>query len=89
MTGTSSGGKKFAAKMLAIDPDYYKKLAAKRKRPAGGKNSRGSFKKGNKFARMGGLASRRGKANVPGVIIPKDAKTIDDIGLTFEEHGNA
>lgn len=89
MAGTSSGGKKFAEKMLAIDPDYFRKLAAKRKKPTGGKNSRGSFKKGNPFAKMGGQSSRRGKARVPGVIIPKNAKTIDDIGLTFEEHGNA
>lgn len=89
MSGTSNGGRKFAAKMLAKDPDYFRKLAAKRKRPTGGKNSRGSFKKGNKFARLGGMASRRGRAKTPGVIIPKNAKTLDDVKLTLEETGNA
>ena len=84
MTGTKRGASKFAQKKLAEDPEYFKKLGARRKKPAGGKNSKGSFKKNNPFARLGGKASRRGPAKVPGVIIPEDAKTLDDVILTLE-----
>lgn len=62
MSGTSKGASKFAKQKLAEDPEYFKKLAAKRKKPVGGKHSPGSFKKGNAFASMGGRAGKRGKA---------------------------
>jgi len=62
MSGTSKGASKFAKQKLAEDPEYFKKLAAKRKKPVGGKHSPGSFKKGNAFASIGGRAGKRGKA---------------------------
>ena len=81
MSGTKKGATKFAQRMLAKDPDYFKKLGARRKKPTGGKNSKGSFKKNNEFAKLGGSVSKRGPAKIPGVFIPEDAKTIDDIKL--------
>lgn len=49
MSGTKEGGKKAAAKNLASDPDYYRKIGAK-----GGRNSPSTF------ITVPGLASRAG-----------------------------
>lgn len=85
MAGTKKGASKFVQRKLAEDPDYFKKLGARRKKPVGGKNSKGSFKKNNPFARLGGKASRRGPAKNPGIVsIPEDAKTIDDVKITLD-----
>lgn len=62
MTNTSKGAKKFAAKKLAEDPDYFKNLARRSRKPRGGKHSPGSFKKGNPLAAKGGKAGKRGPA---------------------------
>lgn len=67
MTQTPKGAKKFASKKLAEDPDYFKKLRAKAKKPTGGKHSSGSFKKGQSTAAQlkGGKTGKRGPAKVP------------------------
>lgn len=62
MAGTVEGGKKTAAKNLAKDPDFYKKIGAK-----GGRNgTTGGFAANPELARIagtiGGRISRRGKA---------------------------
>lgn len=75
MTGTKKGARKFTAKMLAKDPDYFRKLQQKAKQPRGGKSSPGSFKKGNEFAAKGGRAGKRGSG-----------KNIKTIGRTLEDH---
>lgn len=55
MTNTSKGGKKFAARKMADDPDYFANLARKNK------GSRGKpFKKGNSFGTKGGKIGKRG-----------------------------
>ena len=61
MSGTVSGGKKAAAKNLARDPDFYKKIGAK-----GGRNgTTGGFAANRELARIagakGGRISRRRK----------------------------
>ncbi len=60
MSGTNKGAKKFAAKKLAEDPDYFRNLAKRNRKPRGGAASPGSFKKGNEYAAKGGKASKRG-----------------------------
>lgn len=60
MAGTKKGAKKFAAKKLAEDPDYFKNLQRKAKKPRGGAASPGSFKKGNTLSIKGGKAGKRG-----------------------------
>jgi uncharacterized protein len=60
MGGTKTGGYKVREKLLAKDPDYYKKLGQ-----LGGKKSRGGgFQKGDpktvKSGSIGGSRSRRG-----------------------------
>lgn len=64
MSGTAKGGKKGAAKILARDPDFYKKIGAK----GGKKGTTGGFaagEAGRERARVagakGGSISRRGK----------------------------
>lgn len=62
MSGTVSGGKKAAAKSLARDPDFYKKIGA-----IGGRNgTTGGFAANRELARIagqkGGRISRRRKA---------------------------
>ena len=64
MTNTKKGGKKFAQKKLAEDPDYFKKLSARARKPRGGKASPGSFKPGNTISVKGGKASRRGSVKL-------------------------
>lgn len=59
---------KFTRRVMAEDPEYFKKLAARRKTPTGGRNSTGSFKPGNSFASMGGKASKRGPSRKRGSI---------------------
>lgn len=61
MAGTKEGGRKAAAKNLARDPDFYKKIGAK-----GGKNgTTGGFAFDRELARIagakGGRISRRTK----------------------------
>ena len=61
MAGTMSGGKKAAAKNLAKDPDFYKKIGSK-----GGKaGNTGGFAANRELARIagrkGGLTSRKTK----------------------------
>lgn len=61
MAGTVAGGKKAAAKNLANDPEFYKKIGTK-----GGKNGNtGGFYANRELARTagakGGRKSRRGK----------------------------
>lgn len=62
MSGTAAGGQKTSAKILARDPDHYKKIGAK-----GGRNGKtGGFAANPELAReagrLGGLKSRRGPA---------------------------
>lgn len=62
MAGTIEGGRKAAAKNLAKDPDFYKKIGSK-----GGKNGNtGGFAGNPELARIagskGGKISRRTKA---------------------------
>lgn len=62
MSGTVAGGKKAAAKNMAKDPDFYKKIGA-----IGGRNGNtGGFAANPELARIagtkGGRISRRGKA---------------------------
>lgn len=59
MSGTSKGGKKAAAKLLAKDPDYYRNLAKRAKRPRGGNSTPGSF--ANDPARASVAGSKGGK----------------------------
>lgn len=63
MGGTREGGIKARDKLLAEDPDYYKKIRAKVKNPVAGKKAKGSFTKGSERARLagakGGRRSRR------------------------------
>ena len=66
MSGTTAGGLKAAAKNLARDPDFYKKIGT-----TGGKNGRtGGFAANPALARIagmrGGRVSRRGKATKQG-----------------------
>ena len=83
---TKESAAKARASLLAKDPDYYKKLVAKRKTNPGGKNSPGSFKKANKYSRIGGMAGKRGpRSATPGVDIPEDAQRIEDVKLVMEE----
>jgi len=63
MAGNTEGARKFAARKLKEDPNYFKKLSAKVKKPRGGKASSGSFKRGNPFAALGGKASKRRKVD--------------------------
>lgn len=61
MPGTVAGGQKTRAKVLAADPDFYKKIGA-----IGGANGNaGGFAANRELAskagRIGGLKSRRGK----------------------------
>ena len=69
MGGTHEGAKKTAARLLAKDPDYYKKLRAKHKKPTGGLHSSAGFDKDPARARLagskGGKASKRKKATTP------------------------
>lgn len=62
MGGTKDGAKKRTAKLLAQDPDYFRRIGAKGKK--GGKLSPGSFT--SETARVagskGGRVSRRGPA---------------------------
>lgn len=64
MAGTVAGGKKAAAKNLANDPDFYKKIGAK-----GGKLGRtGGFAANPRLARIAGakggrISKRRGVKN--------------------------
>lgn len=66
MAGTIEGGKKAAAKNLANDPDFYKRIGA-----IGGRNGHtGGFASNPELARLagakGGRISRRGKKmNIP------------------------
>lgn len=82
MSGTSKGAKKFAKKKIAEDPDYFKNLQKKAKRPRGGKASPGSFKKGNKYAAKGGKAGKRGPGKVTAA---KDVDLGDGVKLDFIE----
>jgi general stress protein YciG len=63
MSGTPKGAKSFAQKKLAEDPDYFKKLAQRSRKPRGGKHTSGSFAKGSKRNQIagskGGKLSRR------------------------------
>lgn len=81
MSGTSKGAKKFAQKKLAEDPDYFKNLQRKAKKPRGGKASPGSFKKGNAYAAKGGRAGKRG----PGKVTSGDVDMGDGVKLDFIE----
>lgn len=55
MSGTVSGGKKAAAKNLARDPDFYKKIGA-----IGGKNgTTGGFAANRELARIAGAKGGR------------------------------
>jgi hypothetical protein len=83
MAGTSKGARKFAAKKLAEDPDYFKKLQKRVKKPRGGKASPGSFKPGNRYAALGGKASKRG----PGKTLTANPDVVLDgsNGLDFIE----
>lgn len=82
MAGTKNGGQKFAAKKKAEDPDYFKKLSAKAKKPRGGRASPGSFKPGNKISAKGGKAGKRGPAKVASVI---PGSVLDAYPLHYEE----
>lgn len=81
MAGTSKGARKFAQKKLRDDPDYFKNLSRKSKKPRGGKASPGSFKKGNEFAAKGGKAGRRGPSKTHHL----SHETLEDFPLEFEE----
>lgn len=85
MSGTSKGGKKAAAKLLAKDPDHFKKLQSKSKKPRGGKASPGSFKPGNPYAAKGGKASKRG----PGKKVVVDDTEFEAGHLQYEEASDA
>lgn len=82
MAGTKNGGQKFAAKKKAEDPDYFKKLSAKAKKPRGGKASPGSFKPGNTTSVKGGKAGKRGPVKTA-VVKPTDS--LDAFPLHYEE----
>jgi hypothetical protein len=82
MAGTKNGGQKFAAKKKAEDPDYFKKLSAKAKKPRGGKASPGSFKPGNKQSVKGGKAGKRGPAK-DATVAPGSA--LDAFPLHYED----
>jgi uncharacterized protein len=62
VSGTATGGRKAAAKNLANDPDFYKKLGRK----GGQAGTTGGFASSHELAvragRLGGLVSRRGKS---------------------------
>lgn len=64
MGGTTRGGKKAAKTLLAKDPDHFRKLALRAKKPRGGKASPGSFKTGNRISIKGGSSSKRGKGKM-------------------------
>lgn len=85
MAGTSKGAKKFAEKKLAEDPDYFKNLQKRAKRPRGGKASPGSFKPGNQYAAKGGKAGKRGPAKT---MTEGDVDMGDGVKLDFIETGD-
>ncbi len=62
MAGTKEGGKKAAARILAVDPDFYKKIGA----IGGSKGNTGGFAANPELAKIagakGGRISRRGPA---------------------------
>lgn len=64
MSGTSKGGKKAAATLLAKDPNHFKNLQKRAKKPRGGAASPGSFKPGNQYSVKGGKASKRGSGKI-------------------------
>jgi hypothetical protein len=72
MAGTITGGKKAAARNLAKDPDFYRKIGAE----GGRLGTTGGFAANRELARIagakGGQISRRRKA----VIAPKPAAAI-------------
>ncbi len=86
MAGTSKGAKKFAQKKLAEDPDYFRNLQRKAKKPRGGKASPGSFKKGNTASIKGGQAGKRGPGKVAEV--EGDIDMGDGVKLDFLETGD-
>ncbi len=59
MGGTTDGGKKTRDKLLAQDPDFYKKIRAKVKNPVAGKAATGSFDKDPERARLAGAKGGR------------------------------
>lgn len=86
MAGTSKGARKFAAKKLADDPEYFSKLSRGVKKPRGGKASSGSFKKGEtKRQSLGGKAGKRGpsktitpiQVDVDGIELKKGRVNLD------------
>ena len=81
MSGTSKGAKKFAQKKLAEDPDYFRNLQKKARKPRGGAASPGSFKPGNEFAAKGGKAGKRG----PGKSVELDDTQFEAGKLEYTE----
>lgn len=84
MAGTSKGARKFAARKLAEDPDYFKNLQRKARKPRGGAASPGSFKPGNPYAAKGGRAGKRG----PGKTVVVEDSNLEAGNLMYEELGD-
>lgn len=85
MSGTSKGGRKFAARKRKEDSAYFSKLARKSKSPRGGKHSPGSFKPGNKFAALGGKAGKRGKGKLVTDADIESADVCDIYDLNYDD----
>lgn len=71
MAGTKIGGQKAAAKNLANDPDFYRKIGKK----GGARSTTGGFAADRQLAReagrKGGRISRRGKSRVTDEAVDK------------------
>lgn len=83
MGGTSKGGKKAAAKLIAQNPNHYSELSRRAKKPRGGDASPGSFKRGDSTVQsLGGKASRRGPGKAQRLTSGSD---VLDAKLEYEE----
>ncbi len=75
MGGTTDGGKKTRDKLLAEDPDFYKKIRAKVKNPVAGKTATGSFTKGSERARIAGAKGGKKSKRRPAQTIQATERT--------------
>lgn len=91
MGGTVSGGKKSAAKILARDPDFFRRIGS-----SGGSNGKGEgyqggfadtrkgsdgltgFERASKYGEIGGRISRRGAKLDP--VTVEELKTVESAG---------
>lgn len=91
MAGTVSGGKKAAAKNLAKDPDYYKKIGS----VGGKKGTTGGFYANRELAKVagakGGAISRRGPMTEEAkerMRLKREANRLTKEAMQYEDNDN-